>query len=265
MKAVGFAAVGLMALAASSAEAGTTSTTDFTTWAASVFQLVAGDFDGIPTPYGNGDQMYGAYNPLSGYSSLEGVSFSTPNLDGNVNVNAPGFYDFYGYDDWAFEYAVNSTYAGDAPDMVTITLPDARTAFGLNFTTLFSSTTATFTLSNGYSTSFDNTATIGLTDGSRNFDFIGFISTTPFTTITMSVPSQQSWVITSFDCANAVPEPATWALLAVGFAALVGYAGLRRRGRGRRLDQSSGNPRSFHLLRDAQELLAVVAAFERRR
>ena len=233
MKAVGFAAVGLMALAASSAEAGTTSTTDFTTWAASVFQLVGGDFDGIPTSYGNGDQMYGAYNPLSGYSSLEGVSFSTPNLDGNVNVNAPGFYDFYGYDDWAFEYVVNSTYAGDAPDVVTITLPDARTAFGLDFTTLFSSTTATFTLSNGYSTTFDNTATIGLTDGSKNFDFIGFISTTPFTTITMSVPSQQSWMITSFDYANAnaAPEPATWALLAVGFAALVGYAGLRRRRR----------------------------------
>jgi hypothetical protein len=50
----------------------------------------------------------------------------------------------------------------------------------------------------------------------------------------MSVPGAESWVITSFDYdvtnpnANAAPEPATWALLAVGFAAL-GYAGLRRR------------------------------------
>jgi hypothetical protein len=71
-----------------------------------------------------------------------------------------------------------------------------------------------------------------LTDGVKNFDFIGFISTTPFTTITMSVPNGQSWVITSFDYdvtnAKAAPEPATLALMAVGFAAL-GYAGLRRR------------------------------------
>jgi hypothetical protein len=231
MKAACFAAVGLIALAASSAEAGTTSTTDLTTWATSVVQFVSGDFEGIPTPYGNGNEMYGAYNPLSGYSDLEGVSFSTPNPGGNVNVNAPGF---YGLDDWAFTYAVNSTYTDTdgAPDLVTITLPNARTAFGLDFTTLFSSTTATFTLSNGYSTSFADTATLGLTNGVKNFDFIGFISTTPFTTITMSVPSQQSWVITSFDYdfanANAAPEPATWALLAVGFAAL-GFAGLRRR------------------------------------
>ena len=229
MKAACFAAVGLIALAASSAEAGTTSTPDFDTWATNVVQFVGGDFGGIPTPNGSGNQMFGGYNPLSGYSDLEGVSFSTPNLNGNVNVNAPGF---YGADDWAFEYAVNSIYTGDAPDVVTITLPDARTAFGLNFTTLMSSTTATFTLSNGYSTSFADTATLGITNGSKNFDFIGFTSTTPFTTITMSVPSQESWVITSFDYdfanANAAPEPATWALLAVGFAAL-GYAGLRRR------------------------------------
>jgi PEP-CTERM motif len=229
MKAASFAAAGLVALAASSAEAGTTSTTDFATWATGLGSYVFGDFYGVPTPYGSGEQMFGGYNPLSGYSDLQGVSFSTSNTGGNVNVNAPGF---YGVDDWAFSYAVNSTYTGDAPDVVTITLPDAKTAFGLDFTTLFSSTTATFTLSNGYSTSFANTATLGLTNRVKNFDFIGFISTTPFTTITMSVPSGESWVITSFDYdvtnANAAPEPATWALLAVGFAAL-GYAGLRRR------------------------------------
>jgi hypothetical protein len=130
---------------------------------------------------------------------------------------------------------VNSTYAAGAPDVVTITLPSARTAFGVDFTTLFSSTTATFTLSNGYSTSFADTATLGVTNGVTNFDFIGFISTTPFTTVTMSVPDGQSWVITSFDYdvtnANATPEPATWARLAVGFAAL-GYTGLRRRAAG---------------------------------
>ena len=230
MKAAHFAAASLIALAAPSAEAGTTSTTDSDTWATSVVQYVSGDFGGIPTPNVSGNQMFGGYNPLSGYSVLEGVSFSTSNQNGNVNVNAPGF---YGADDWAFSYAVNSTYTGDAPDVVTIALPNARTAFYVDFTTLFSSTTATFTLSNGYSISFANTAILGLTNGVKNFDFMGFISTTPFTTITMSVPNGQSWVITSFGYdfanpnANAAPEPATWALLAVGFAAL-GYAGLRR-------------------------------------
>jgi len=231
MRAVRFAAVGLIALAASSAQAGTTSTTDLATWSTGIGSFVSGDFSGIPTPDGSAGQMFGGYTTLSGYSDLQGVSFNTTNQGGVVNVNAPGF---YGLDDWAFPYAVNSSYTGDGPDVVTITLPDARTAFYLDFTTLFSTTTATFTLSNGYSTSFADTAILGTTDGVKNFDFVGFISTTPFTTITLSVPSQNSWVITSFGYdvtnASAAPEPTTWALLAVGFAAL-GYIGLRR-GRG---------------------------------
>jgi hypothetical protein len=90
MKAACFAAVGLVALAASSAEAGTTSTTDFDIWATSVVQYVSGDFGGIPTPNGGSGQMFGGYNPLSGYPDLQGVSFSTSNMGGNVNVNAPG-------------------------------------------------------------------------------------------------------------------------------------------------------------------------------
>jgi hypothetical protein len=229
MKAASFAAVGVIALAASSAQAGTTSTTDLATWATSVVQWYGGNFGGIPTPDESDGEMFGGYNPLSGYSNLYGVSFSTTNPGGVVNVNAPGF---YGADDWDFPYAVNSSYTGEVPDVVTITLPDARTAAFIDFTTLFSSTTATFTLSNGYSTSFADTAAIGITDGIKNYDFIGFISTTPFTTITMSVPYGESWVITSFGYdyanANAGPEPRTWALLTVGFTAL-GYAGLRRR------------------------------------
>jgi hypothetical protein len=132
MKAAYFAAIGFIALA-SSAEAGTMSTTDLATWASGIGSYVFGDFEDVPTPDGTGDQMFGGYNPLSGYSGLQGVSFSTPNQGGVVNVNSPGF---YGVDDWAFSYAVNSTYTGNAPDVVTITLPSARTAFGLDFTTL---------------------------------------------------------------------------------------------------------------------------------
>jgi hypothetical protein len=87
-----FAAGALIALAASSAEAGTTSTTDFATWASGIGSYVFGDFYGVPTPNGSGDQMFGGYNPLSGYPDLQGVSFSTPNQGGVVNVNLPGFY-----------------------------------------------------------------------------------------------------------------------------------------------------------------------------
>ncbi len=135
---------------------------------------------------------------------------------------------FYSSSDLSAPYAVNSVYSGSAPDVITITLPVAETAFALDFTTLFSSTTATFALGNGFTTSVSDTVTYPNTP-----EFIGFVSNTPFTTLTISVPSQQSIVVADFALGSwngisAVPEPSTWAMMLAGFAGL-GFAGYRRK------------------------------------
>ena len=188
-------------------------------FAADTTGSVTGNFSDVPTPYPGGSCLgspcYGGANLLQGYGSLQGVSFSTPNLNGNVNVNSAGF---NGANDLSVPYAVNSVYDGTLADIIVITLPSAATAFALDFNTLFTSTTETFTLSNGFSTSVSNTANI---NSVPNSEFIGFISSDPFNTITLSVPNGQSLAIEDFTTAtSAVPEPSTWAMMILGFAGL---------------------------------------------
>ncbi len=203
------------------AYSGTIATTSSAVFDASTTGVVAGNFSDVPTPYsgGPGFGTFGSYNPLSGYTSLQGVSFSTPNSGGNVNVNSAYFYSS---SDLSAPYAVNSQYTGSAPDILTITLPSAETAFYLDFTTLFTSTTATFDLSNGFSTTV--TSTVAYPNAP---EFLGFISSDPFTTITLTVPSQQSWVVADFGYGSAIPEPSAWVLMLVGFGGL-GFAACRR-------------------------------------
>jgi len=196
---------------------------DSAQFAADTTGAVTGNFTDVPLPNCNVTAAcFGGANPLNGYASLKGVSFSTPNLNGNVNVDSAGF---YGANDLSVPYAVNSVYDGPLADIIVITLPSAATAFALDFNTLFTSTTETFTLSNGFSTSVSNTANI---NSGPNLQFIGFISTNPFNTITLSVPNGQSLVIADFTTASAVPEPSTWAMMILGFAG-VGFMAYRRK------------------------------------
>ncbi len=192
------------------------------TFAADTTGSVTGDFTGVPTPFCTGSSCFGGANPLAGYASLSGVSFSTPNLNGNVNVNN-AFYN--GPTDLGVPYLVNSVFDGPGDDTITITLPTAATAFALDFGSLFSSTTATFTLSNGFSTVITNTAI----SANGATQFLGFLSDQAFDTITVSVLGHDSIVIADFETATlaAVPEPSTWALMLVGVAG-AGLA-LRRR------------------------------------
>jgi len=207
---VGLAALTVVLLAGA-AGASTVTTSSASAFAAATQNAVVGGFGDVPLPNCTGMACFGGGNPLEGYASLQGVVFSTPNAGGNVNVNSAFFYS---PSDLSAPYLVNSVYTGTAEDIISISLPSPTKAFGLDFSTLFSSTTATFDLSNGFSTSVSPTATFGTTQ------FLGFLSSTPFDSITFSVPSQQSIVIADFQTASLVPEPSTWAMLLVGLGGL---------------------------------------------
>jgi hypothetical protein len=218
------AALGV-AVASGSAFAGTTVVNSLSAFLAATTGVSTGDFTSVPlTNTGSiPGTSWGGFSTLSGYSSLQGVTFTTTN-PGNVNVNSAGF---YGAADLSVPYLVNSVYSGTGIDNLTITLQSALTAFGLDFTTLFSSTTATFGLSNGFTTNVANTPT-----SAQGAQFIGFLSTTPFTTITFDVPYLQSWVVQDFTAGTnvAVPGPIAGAGLP-SLIGLMGFAAWRRRRR----------------------------------
>jgi len=191
------------------ASAATGSTLSSSTFDADTTAGVTGNFDAVtPLPYCSGDSCFNGFNTLT----IGDATFSTPNSDGQVNVNS-AYYN--GPTDLSSPYLVNSLYSGPAPDVIDISLSSGVTAFGLNFDTLFNSTTATFTLSNGYATVVSNT----LTEGGQ--EFVGFLSSTPFDSVQISVPNDQSIVIANFETAtattvSAAPEPWTWLLTIVG-------------------------------------------------
>ena len=153
------------------------------------------------------------------------MNFNTTNSGGAVNVNSAGF---YGASDLAVPYLINSSYRGNGTDNLTITLPSAQTAFGLDFGALNGSPTATFGLSNGFTTLVSNLPATGL----GNTEFIGFLSTTPFTTITLTVPNGQSWVVKDFEfgTASSAPGPMPGGGLLGLVALLLGGAAVRARG-----------------------------------
>jgi hypothetical protein len=197
-------AVGLSLLAnIEGAAAGTMTYTTLSSFDAATagLGLSFGNFAGVPTPTAApgpcpGGPCFGGYNPLAGYPGLGGVTFSTPSgADYVVNANSAGY---YGPADLTVPYIVDSAHSPTETSELIITLPSPVTAFALDFTTLFTSTDATFTLSNGFLYDFTNTATLGQTP-----DFLGFVSTDPFNTVDLSVPVGENWVVSDFT----VPGP----------------------------------------------------------
>jgi hypothetical protein len=169
-------------------------------------------FNGILTCSGNGC--------FQGFTSVtqNGITFTTSAPFVNVTsatYYAPGI-------TYAGDFLADAYPPGGITDTLTIKLAAAVTAFGLDFTTPNGSNVA-FGLSNGFSTSVPTVTPFGPTQ------FEGFVSTTPFDTITFSVPSPDGYFVVDVTTAvAAVPEPSTWAMLLLGFAG-IGFMGYRRR------------------------------------
>lgn len=100
---------------------------------------------------------------------------------------------------------------------LTFTFANAVNSFGANF----------FSLNNNQARTF-------VTVGGQTFNplplspsFLGFVSTTPFTSVTFSTPtsggSNDQFGVDNVTIGGAVPEPATWALMILGMGA-VGFA-----------------------------------------
>lgn len=184
----GLAAAGLVG-AAASAHAGTVTVTSSSAFSAAASGLSTTGFNSIGSGgEGTGPLTIGTFYNVPGDSlTLNSITFASTNS--GENINSASFYDHFPPTiDITNQYLVNGFPANDPtlPLTLTITLPSAVTAFALDFSALFANTTATFTLSNGYST------TVVANDYSApnlGTQFLGFLSTTPFNTITLSVPA----------------------------------------------------------------------------
>jgi hypothetical protein len=314
--------------------AGTVTVSSYSDFLAATTGQTTTNFNGV-TPLSSGDSTC----PGSGacYSSftanaplvVNGATFYA-GQNGNVNVNSA---NYYGPSDLGNQYIVNAS-DGNSQSL-TIQLATPVTAFGVNYGTLFNSSTPTFAVSNNnfFSTSsefetgvLDSTRTtvvsigvdangrltndytaivktlasssyagtailspfftvFGATSTSRASDpldtsvlhltdaqvqavvnwleggqigpspilsllrsvdtftvadtlpdfqtqFLGFVSTDPFNSITLTVPDDASWVVSDFTTAqaltSAVPEPSTWAMMILGFCGL-GFMAYRRK------------------------------------
>jgi hypothetical protein len=213
------AAAGVVS-AAASAHAGTVTVTSSSAFSAAASGLSTTGFNSIGTGgAGTGPLAIPTFYNVPGDSlTLNSITFASSNS--GENINSASYYDqFPPTIDITNQYLVNGFPPVDStlPLTLTITLPSEVTAFALDFSALFADTTATFTLSNGFSTSV---VANDFSAPNLGTQFLGFLSTTPFNTITLSVPAgDTSWVVedVTTGTANAVPEPSTWALLLTGF------------------------------------------------
>jgi hypothetical protein len=139
----------------------------------------------------------------------------------DVNINGPSYAASGGHD------FLTNTYEGGTFTGVfelTINLSSSVTAFGLDFGTSASGQNVSFSLSNGATAS--TTTTQSFFDG---LEFIGFISSTPFDTITLSVTGPNGYGVEDITTAvAATPLPAALPMFAAGLG-MFGLVAARRK------------------------------------
>ncbi len=141
---------------------------------------------------------------------LSGVSITGNN---SMFVIDPGFYGF------PYPSAfLNSDYS--VPDILTFALPGSYTAVGFDFGSLFSGG-ASFDVQLDGMGPFTVTSTGSTQDGVLGF--AGFISSTAFSTVTLTMPDAPNYnAIDNFEFGSGgtVPEPASLLLLGSGIVAV---------------------------------------------
>jgi hypothetical protein len=214
-----FGAVAVIAVATGiqfgAAQAATVATTSSAIFFADVTGVTTFGYGSLPETPPPGVGSYTYQNPLV----AGGITYlnTTPPTPGwalpTVDVNAPNYYSFAPYS----SYYIVGSYVLNAPyNQLSITLPSAVTAFALDFGGFAGGATANFTLSNGFS---DN---VGPTLPAGSTEFLGFLSSDPFNTVTLTLPGGEDWAITdlSTGTTHILPTPLPAALPLFGVAAI---------------------------------------------
>jgi hypothetical protein len=181
--------------------------------AASVHGATASeDFESIPTGY---DASF-SHNGL-------GVTLAAGNFgDGFSGVSSTTFGNVYGFD----TTTGTGNWLGFPTGSATLSFASGTNSLGFFLTgvqELFGST-LTLTQNDGASTVYDLSSLIAANGGAG---FFGVVDSTSFSSATLFRPGNDAWGIDDlvFNAQNAVPEPATWAMMIVG----IGFAGAAMR------------------------------------
>jgi hypothetical protein len=174
------------------------------------------NFNGIAAP---GSFSFFGNGPLT----LSGATFTS---NGTIFVIDPGFYGS-SYANGGF---LSDDFAGRT-DALTVTLPAGIHFVSFDFGALFSGrpVSANVALNGGPATAITAADSI---NGTHVLDHFSFSSASAISTVTLTLPdSPQFNAIDNFTfLASAVPEPATWVMMLLGFAC-VGLTAYRRRSR----------------------------------
>jgi len=199
----------VIGLAGMSAQAATTTYSDFDSWTDNLTGIVTLDtFNGYDFSNGDGYRFFGPSTTLGGvtYSIGSGALYGVSNL---LNYDAP--YHTSNYLEWQ----------GGTPNTLTITLAGNTNAFSIKIGQFYGAGD-TYNIQLGNGDSFT-------VNGGSAYSFFGAISTTAFSTIQITGNAAFPTIDNlGLGLVAAVPEPETYAMLLAGLGLMGGIARRRK-------------------------------------